>query len=94
MDFRISIWAAVLLPATASGTRRETEDKKVEDEEAEDEETEDNPHPTWTHWVQHFKVPSKGIIKISLTNRSEMSTSPWNGDRIDIANVKVIKQDD
>ena len=73
---------------------QETEDKKVEDEDAEDEETEDNPHPTWTHWVQHFKVPAKGIIKISLTNRSEMSTSPWNGDRIDIANVKVIKQDD
>ena len=46
----------------------------------------------WTHVEQPFSLPAKTTIKFGLTNKSEMTTLPWNGDCIDIASVKVMKR--
>lgn len=46
----------------------------------------------WTHVEQTFTLPEKTTIKIFLTNRSDMTTLPWNGDCIDIASVKVMRK--
>ena len=69
------------------------EEDSSEDETSETDDIQVNSSPlqNWTHMVQSFTLPTKGVIKIGLTNKSEMSTLPWNGDRIDIASVKVIK---
>ncbi len=51
-----------------------------------------SPTASWTHLTQNFSIPITGTIKYGITNKSEMSASPWNGDRIDIANVKILRE--
>lgn len=82
------------IPMFESPEKEEVKEKgSSEDEtsEIDDATVVSSPSQDWTHVVQSFIIPYKGIIKYGLTNKSEMTTAPWNGDCIDIVSVKVIK---
>lgn len=88
------------IPMYEAPEKETSEEKATKEEESIDETPEyvdvteiESTENTWTHVVQPFTLATKATIKYGLTNKSEMSTAPWNGDRIDIAGVKVIKKE-
>lgn len=48
-----------------------------------------DPDIKWTHVTSTFEVKKQENVKYGITNESQLSDTPWNSRKIEIANVKI-----
>ena len=48
-----------------------------------------DPSSQWSHTGGTFVVKQTENVKFGISNESQLSNAPWNGQKIDIAEVKI-----